>query len=442
MPITEKANILIDNLEVKENSIERTLNEERTLNDKHSFTEFSDKWKSIRIGEVFQFLSTANNPRSDLSDYGEIGYIHYGDIHGSSSSFLDCSKKSIPCIHQKKVKNLPFLEEGDLIIADASEDYEGIGKSLEIANLNNKKIVAGLHTFLLRGNKKIVADGFKRYIQYIPSFRADMVRLATGISVYGISKNNLRSIEVTLPPICEQTSIANTLSDIDSLITSLDELIAKKRNIKLATMQQLLTGKQRLQGFIGEWKKKQLGEIADCYSGGTPLTSNSHYYNGDIFWITSGDLNQRYIKNVKGKITTLGLNNSAAKMVKKGTLLIALYGATAGVTAITRIDAAINQAILAIIPKYDQVDFLFHYFELKKKWLINIYTQGGQPNLSGDIIKSIEILIPAIEEQKAIAKVLSDMDIEISTLEQQLNKARKLKQGMMQELLTGRIRLT
>jgi type I restriction enzyme S subunit len=400
-----------------------------------------DEWKKNCIGEIFQFLSTANNPRSDLSEHGDIGYLHYGDIHGGTSPFLDCSKKAMPYIELQKIKNLPFLEEGDLVIADASEDYEGIGKSVEMLNINNKKIVAGLHTFLLRGNKSIVADGFKGYIQFIPSLRTDIVRLATGISVYGISKNNLRGVEVKLPPIHEQKAIAAVLSDIDSLITSLKQLIAKKRDIKQAAMEQLLTGKQRLPGFTGDWDKKRLGDIAFCYSGGTPPTSNLNYYNGDIPWITSGDLNQRYIKKVKGRITELGLNNSSAQLVKKDSLLIALYGATAGVTAITKIDAAINQAILAVIPKNDHVYFLFHYFELRKNWLINTYTQGGQPNLSGDIVKGIEFYIPAIKEQIAVAKILSDMDDEISSLEQQLDKTQNLKQGMMQELLTGRIRL-
>lgn len=281
------------------------------------------------------------------------------------------------------------------------------------------------------------------YLLNSVKFKKKIKESATGTSgsMKNISKGSLLQISIPFPDQHEQHAIAQVLSDIDSLTTNLDRLIAKKRNIKQATMQQLLTGKQRLPGFSGRWNKKQLGEIAGCYSGGTPLTSNPQYYNGDIPWITSGDLNQRYIKNVKGKITELGLNNSSAKMVKKGALLIALYGATAGVTAITKIDAAINQAILAIIPKNDHVDFLFHYFELHKNWLINTYTQGGQPNLSGDIVKSIEFPIPAFEEQTAIAQVLSAMDAEISTLEQQVNKTRNLKQGMMQELLTGRIRL-
>lgn len=216
------------------------------LSGKQRLPGFSGDWEIKRIGEIFDFLSTANNPRSDLSDHGEIGYIHYGDIHGSSSSFFNYSKKSMPYIDQLKVKNLPFLEKGDLVIADASEDYEGIGKSIEIQELNNKKVVAGLHTFLLRGNKSFLADGFKGYLQYIPSFRKDMVRLATGISVYGISKNNLRDIYIELPSIQEQKAIANILSNMDTEIFELEQQLTKTRNLKQGMMQVLLTGRIRL----------------------------------------------------------------------------------------------------------------------------------------------------------------------------------------------------
>lgn len=234
-----------DQLITKKQAIKQTAIQQ-LLTGKQRLPGFNDEWKSKRIGEVFQFLSTANNPRSDLSEYGEIGYIHYGDIHGSTSPFLDCSKKTMPYIELQMIKNLPLLEEGDLVIADASEDYEGIGKSVEILNINNKKIVAGLHTFLLRGNKSIVADGFKGYIQFIPSLRTDIVRLATGISVYGISKNNLRSVEIKLPQIHEQKAIATLLSDMNTEITALEQQLDKTRDLKQGMMQELLTGRIRL----------------------------------------------------------------------------------------------------------------------------------------------------------------------------------------------------
>lgn len=137
----------------------------------------------------------------------------------------------------------------------------------------------------------------------------------------------------------------------------------------------------------------------------------------------------------------MGLENSSAKMVNQETLLIALYGATAGVTAISKINAAINQAVLAIVPTNASVEFLYFKLSYLKNWLITTYTQGGQPNLSADIVKSIEISIPKKEEQTAIATILSDMDAEINALQQKREKTSQLKQGMMQELLTGKTRL-
>lgn len=397
-----------------------------------------ENWNVIQFSDLLEFRNGVN---ADKVAYGKgIPFINVLEV--ITHSHLSVAKVPGRITLPANVASMYGIRYGDILFNRTSETQEELGLASTYISKSNEKIVFG--GFVIRGRPKgdLIDAKYSGYAFRSSLIRSQIISRGQGAIRANIGQYDLSKIFIIIPSLKEQQSIAAALSDIDSLINSLDKVITKKRNIKLATMQQLLTGKQRLPGFNGEWKKKQLGEIADCYSGGTPLTSNSHYYNGDIFWITSGDLNQRYIKNVKGKITTLGLNNSAAKMVNNGTLLIALYGATAGVTAITRIDAAINQAILAIIPKYDQVDFLFHYFELKKGWLINTYTQGGQPNLSGDIIKSIEILIPALEEQTAISNILSNMDIELYALEQQLTKARNLKQGMMQELLTGRIRLT
>ncbi|RKZ78221.1 MAG: restriction endonuclease subunit S [Candidatus Parabeggiatoa sp. nov. 1] len=199
-------------------------------------------------------------------------------------------------------------------------------------------------------------------------------------------------------------------------------------------MQKLLTPKD-------DWEVKKLGEIADFYSGGTPSTSVVSYYGGKISWITSSDLNKGKIYEVEGKITEEGLQNSSAKMVKKGTLLLALYGATAGVPAISYLNAAINQAVLAIIPFQYNSLYIFYKLSSLKPWIVKNYTQGGQANLSGNIIKSIELLFPTKEQQTHIATILSDMDSEIEALEKKRAKYQRLKQGLMQNLLTGKIRL-
>ena len=195
-------------------------------------------------------------------------------------------------------------------------------------------------------------------------------------------------------------------------------------------------------GVIPEdWEVKRLGEIASIFSGGTPSTSIASYYGGDIPWITSSDLNKSYIYEVKGRITEQGLKNSSAQMVSANTLLLALYGATSGVTAITRIRGAINQAVLAIIPQVDDSLFLFFKLSYLKKWLIDTFTQGGQPNLSGRIIKSLKIPFPPLPEQRAIAEALSDVDALIAALDRLIAKKRAIKQGAMQQLLTGQTRL-
>ena len=190
-----------------------------------------------------------------------------------------------------------------------------------------------------------------------------------------------------------------------------------------------------------EWDAASIGQFSTCFSGGTPSTSNPRYYGGDIPWITSSDLNRRRVSEVAGRITDDGLANSAAKFVTQGTLLMALYGATAGVCAISEIRAAINQAVFAIVPHGVITEFLFQTLTLRKDHFIKAYTQGGQPNLSGEIVKSFSIPIPPLPEQHVIAATLSDVDALLDRLYRLIAKKRDLKQAAMQQLLTGRTRL-
>jgi len=207
---------------------------------------FKGEWKSKRVGSLFQFLSTANNPRADLTSLDGVGYIHYGDIHTTSAVFLDCTAVELPRIARAKVEGLPRVADGDLVMVDASEDYAGLGKSLEVRNTAGTEVVAGLHTFLLRGDSNQIVDGFKGSLQFIPAFRAALVRMATGISVYGVSKNNVGSIEVPLPEPAEQRAIAAVLADMDAEIAALEARLVKTRDLKQGMMQELLTGRTRL----------------------------------------------------------------------------------------------------------------------------------------------------------------------------------------------------
>ena len=195
-------------------------------------------------------------------------------------------------------------------------------------------------------------------------------------------------------------------------------------------------------GVIPEdWETQRLDAICSVYSGGTPSTARHDFYGGHIPWITSGDLNARRITEVSNYLTQAGFDSSAAKMVESGDLVVALYGATAGVVAVTEIEAAINQAVLSIRTNRCDSEYLFHHLASRRNQIVATYTQGGQPNLSGEIIRSLVIVIPPLVEQRAIAEALSDVDGLLNALEALIAKKRAIKQATMQQLLTGRTRL-
>jgi len=248
---------------------------------------------------------------------------------------------------------------------------------------------------------------------------------------------------VALPGIDEQKRIASALSDVDALISSLDKLIAKKRDIKQAAMQQLLTGKRRLPGFCGEWVSRRIGDISDSSSGGTPLSSVSAYYGGSIPWVSISDMTSsgKYLVMTERSLTDEGLAASAAKVFPAGTVLYAMY-ASIGECSIAAIELCSSQAILGIRPR-ESCDghYLYYWLVSKKDEVIAMGQHGTQANLNADMVKDFRVPLPTIDEQRAIANVLSDMDAEIEALERRRDKTRLLKQGMMQELLTGRVRL-
>ncbi|WP_432652945.1 restriction endonuclease subunit S [Providencia rettgeri] len=212
---------------------------------KSELGEIPEDWEVKTYGEVFTFLSTSTNSRADLSEDGDFGYVHYGDIHTEWNNKLDLNKERLPRI-SKNIVSSAFVMDGDLIMADASEDYEGIGKTVEVFNVGDKQLVAGLHTFLLRDKEKVLADGFRGYLHSIPAVKSSFDRLATGMKVYGISKNNLSSVCIPVPSLEEQATIATTLSDMDAEIQALEQRLGKIRQIKQGMMQELLTGKTRL----------------------------------------------------------------------------------------------------------------------------------------------------------------------------------------------------
>lgn len=179
-----------------------------------------------------------------------------------------------------------------------------------------------------------------------------------------------------------------------------------------------------------EWKVTPIGKVFNSFSGGTPNTSEKDYYGGDIPFIRSAEINKNETELF---LTKKGIENSSAKYVKKGDLLVALYGANSGDSAISKINGAINQAILCLQSDYSNV-YTYNFLTLKKDWIVSKFIQGGQGNLSGDIVKSILIPFPKKLEQQKIASCLSSLDDLIESHNQKLDLLKDHKKGLMQNL--------
>lgn len=264
-----------------------------------------------------------------------------------------------------------------------------------------------------------------------------------GTTRASINTTILSSTPIILPAKGEQDAIAVSISNVDMLIESIENLIAKKRDIKQGTMQELLTGKTRLPGFTEEWDYVELSNLATTGSGGTPDTKNPKYYRGNIPWVSITDMTSsgKIISTTERKLTRSGYDNSATRLFPKDTILYAMY-ASIGECCIAGMELTTSQAILGIQTNSRlNFEYLYYYLKSIKHEVISLGQQGTQSNLNSEIVRGFKIPLPEIDEQEAIAEVLSDMDAEISALEQRLEKTKAIKQGMMQQLLTGRIRL-
>jgi|TARA_R110000851_G_scaffold2236_3_gene8689 type I restriction enzyme S subunit len=301
--------------------------------------------------------------------------------------------------------------------------------------------------------QQILSDEFQNYIKEEMS----------GNAITRLTLKKINGLKFYVPCKIEQTAIANALSDVDELISELEKLIAKKQAIKTASMQQLLTGRTRLPQFALHedgtpkgYKKSELGEIPEDWDaikmselariqrGASPRPIDSPVWfnrNSSVGWLRISDVSKtnKYLTETTQSLSELGIANS--RFVSKNNLVMSIC-ATVGKPIITKKDLCIHDGFVVFNGLSANQDLMYYILkELEDKWGKQGQT-GSQMNLNTDLINGTYIAIPGDEqEQAAIATIFSDMDEEIQALEQRLGKTRQIKQGMMQELLTGKTRL-
>lgn len=395
-------------------------------------------WDVVKLGSSFDFFPTASYSRALLSENGDCGYIHYGDIHTRFDRFIDAETDTLPCISEDMAKRYTPIIDGDLIISDASEDYEGVGKSVEVINVGEKVIISGLHTLHLRVKNNEFIKGFKGYILNQEKVRNSILRIATGIKVYSVSKTELKKIYLPKPPEDEQIQITNILSLVDSAIQSTQNSIKAAEKLKKGLMQNLLTGKLKPDGtwrneneftynekvgfYPKEWCCDRFKEFS-VLQRGKDLTDNE-VINGCIPVVKSNGIqiyHNDFICEPPGVVTG-----------RSGTIGKAFY--------ISERFWPHNTTLYVKDFKGNHPKFIFYFIQKMK--FDRYYAGTTVPTLNRNDIHRIKVAIPNdIEEQIAISNKIDSVDDVITSKFIKLKSLQRLKKSLMQNLLTGKVRV-
>lgn len=300
--------------------------------------------------------------------------------------------------------------------------------------------------FVIRANDRKIDQVFLSKIFMSFYFEDFLNRLVAGSTINHLYQKDFVKFCFPLPNSEEQTAIATALSDVDSLISALTKKIEKKKAIKQGLMQQLLTGKKRLPGFCGDWIKKKVSSVSDILRGGSPRPIENYIVkSGGVNWIKIGDVDSsaKYIFRTNEQIIESGIQYS--RFVHSGDLLLS-NSMSFGRPYILKTEGCIHDGWLVIqnYDKYFDKEFLYYLLgsdEVLKQYK-SLAAGSSVLNLNKDIVGKVVLYFPpSISEQTAIANILSDCDSEIAALEKKRDKYKEIKQGMMQQLLTGKIRL-
>ena len=352
---------------------------------------------------------------SDMDSDGDVRLLQLSDI--GIGDFLDKSDKHISFSTYKKL-NCTKLCAGDVMISRMAEP---IARSCIVPEFSYTAITA-VDVAIMRCNSAIITNRFLNYLCNTPWFTDLAFSRARGTTRVRITRANLGEMPLPLPPLSEQQRIVDR---IESIFAKLDEAKEKAQAVvdgfelrKSAILHKAFTGeltakwREEHKIEIDDWKNYKIDECCKVGSGGTPSRKHPEYYDGRIPWIKTGEIDWNDILDAEEKISDAAVQDSSAKIYEPGVVLVAMYGmgVTRGKAAILRVQAATNQAVCVLQPKNDLLNrYLFYYF-MYNYWNIREKSVGGnQLNLSATIIKNFDILIPSIDEQSEIIRILDGL---------------------------------
>ena len=395
-------------------------------------------WKTKKLGEVAEVCMCKRIFAHQTSKIGDIPFYKIGTFGKEADAYISSQ------LYEEYKAKYSYPEKGDVLISAAGTLGRTVVFDGRPAYFQDSNIV-----WLKIDKSQLSNDYLAQYykvIKWASSEGSTISRLYNGI---------ICDTEILLPPLEEQAAIAKALSDVDSLTSSLQKLIEKKKAIKQGAMQELLTGKKRLLGFSGEWETRKVGELCSIVTKQTGFDYTSTIKPNLIEHPQSNALPMIQTKNFEGRkfdfSTDYYIPTDIAKEFDKIVLdtvclLFSIVGASVGNIGLFPGDkVAFCGGAIGIAKFYHEIDaiYAFYYFlsESGQQQIRNVTKGGAQATVTIEDIREFTMPYPSLKERAMVAQTLSDMDSEIEQLEKKLAKYQQIKQGMMQELLTGRIRL-
>ncbi len=403
-------------------------------------------WEEKRLGELYNFKITNSFSRENLNyDTGIVKNIHYGDIHTKFSTLFDITREKVPFINEDisldKIKIENYCIEGDVIFADASEDLNDVGKSIEVVNLNGEKLLSGLHTLLARKAGDFFHVGFSGYLFKSDDLRVKIQREAQGSKVLSISATRLVNIKISIPSKPEQTKIADFLTAIDDRISQLSQKCDGLAQYKRGVMQKIFSQELRFKDEKGRafpaWEEKRLGDLGEFLRGGA-LSKSDLSLDGEFECIHYGELFTLYvevIRSVRSKTNIIGATKS-----KYGDILMPSSDVTpsglAKACCLLKSDVVIGGDINVIrVNSSVFPEFLSYLLNFEKEKIIQLVSGTTVKHIYIKDIKTIKLEIPKnLAEQEKVAGFLAAVDEKISQAQAQLDALKQYKQGLLQQM--------
>ncbi|RHU88756.1 restriction endonuclease subunit S [Clostridium sp. OM08-29] len=413
-------------------------------------------WELQTFDETFRVISNNTLSRENLNNRGgAVRNIHYGDILTKFPEVLDCNEEEIPYVNELSLlsSSTQLLQDGDIVVADTAED-ETVGKVIEVQNLGDSKLVAGLHTIPCRVKKGDFAPGWLGYYMNSDLFHNQILPYITGIKVSSISKGAISETLILVPPFDEQEKIVQSLNKIQLLMTSETKVVNKIKLVKNGCLSKMFPQKDdtvpemRLPGFTEAWEQRKLGELGSLKNGMN--FSKDAMGHGYAFV----NLQNIFGHNVVN-IDDLGLAEASEKQLieyslQKGDVLfvrssVKLEGVGEAALVPRNLE---NTTYSGFIIRFrdehglndDFKKFIFLTQKVRDQ-IMSQATNSANKNISQSVLENLSFEVPVYEEQQKIGEYFSNLDNLITLHQCKCDKYSNIKKGMMSDLLTGKIRL-